>query len=367
MAITIGESTGLAVQPLLAAGLLGAYEYFSVVPAQRNKLLWHSSPYFWGTTLAIGILFMCNGLIGSWVPALGKPMAAIETIEHPVTATFVAAPIIASKIGGILQTVITQQLLSSFFQKQDVVMAGVSFEMSTVLYIIAGILVVSAFFVVWLFSQTLNALIFLSPAPPLDWVLNVFKYGILSLILVSFLINPYFGLAVSLAIIIFCWLISAWCFRFTVFGTVFAWDFITLKHKRYIIGNHKIKVFTSCKIAGVPKRTYGSLDINNNENLVFTYRQWLIFHRCSVTLNSSSDYSIEKGLFYPSIAHDIEDKNKYIQFFTLPPRYKNHEQQVGKTLKIVNMIESKPLRGFKVAFQWLKNIFRKDAEVFTLQ
>jgi len=360
LARTVSESTGLAISPLLTAGLWGAYNYFSAAPTQRNNLPWHSSLYFWVTTLAVGLLFAVNGLIGSWIPFLSKPMNAVETIEHKVTALFVGAPIIASKIGGDLTGVISQPLLSSFYQKQDIVMAGVSFEGSTILlYIVGFIFITVAFFVVWLFSQTINTLILLSPFPPIDWLMNIFKYGVLALILISSLINPYLGLAVSLVIILFCWYISAWCFRFMVFGTVFAWDILTIKHKRISDNDRKIKAFTSCILSGVPKRSYGNLSKNNLGGLVFTYRPWLIFSQRSVT-PSFSDYIIEKGLLYPSVVLEIEEKGRYEKIFTLPPHYKTHEKYLCETLGTINILESKSIRGFKSAFQWFKDIFSKD-------
>lgn len=357
VARTINETTGYAISPLLAAGVLGAYKYYSIDPDKRKgHVPWNLSPYFWIPMLTIGFLFMFHDLLGSWIPFLAKPMAAVENIEGKVTAVFVAVPCMASGVGIDLIHTVAQPLTSMLALQTGYNMAGFFIRPSVLISIILSLVFLSiAFFVVWLFIQAINALILISPFAPVDWMLNVFKYALLVILLVCALISPFFGLALALAIILLSWYISGWCFRLMIFGTVFAWDILTMKHREAYDNVSAIKAFTSCRMSNIPKRTYGHLSCNS-QNVVFTYRRCLVFPRHITTLESSKCL-IEKGLISPSIFLKTEYRSE--RLFILPPRYRTNEECVCELLKIFSTTDSKSVRGLRVGINWLKEMMSR--------
>lgn len=354
VARTINETTGYAISPLLAAGVLGAYKYYSIDQGKRRgRIPWNLSPYFWIPMLTIGFLFMFHDLLGSWIPFLAKPMAAVENIEGKVTAVFVAVPCVASGVGIDLIRTVAQPVTSMFALQDSYNMAGFFIRPSTLIFVILSLVFLGiAFSVVWLFLQAINALILMSPFAPVDWILNVFKYVLLTTLLVCSLISPFLGLALALAIVLSSWYVSGWCFRLMIFGTTFAWDILTMKHREAYGNVSVIKAFTSRRMPNIPKRTYGLLSCNS-QNLEFAYRRWLIFPRRIVALESSS-HLIERGLISPSVVHKTEYRLE--RLFVLPPRYRTNEKYVCEALKIFTVTDSRSVRGLKAGVNWLKDM-----------
>jgi hypothetical protein len=150
---------------------------------------------------------------------------------------------------------------------------------------------------------------------------------LLGLLALSATINPWLGAALSLLVIIVAWLVAGWAFRLTCFGSVFCWDFLTLRRARFTPKENDNKMFTGGNFPGVPPRTYGRLAQRATGGIEFYYRPWLVLaERSAVVPVDKSQLAVGKGLFFSSITASDRDT-----LFLLPPRYHGHEDTVART------------------------------------
>jgi hypothetical protein len=108
------------------------------------------------------------------------------------------------------------------------------------------------------------------------------RIGVLSLLTLTASINPVLGAVLSGGIIIVAWLCAGWAFRLTVYGTVFSWDFFTIRRARFQPAANDNWMFSAKRLAGVPQRTCGRLHRDADGLLVFNIRPWLFLHPRSV-------------------------------------------------------------------------------------
>jgi hypothetical protein len=185
---------------------------------------------------------------------------------------------------------------------------------------------IAMFAVVWMASHAINVLILLSPWGAIDAALKGMRTGLLGLLTLSATINPWLGAALSLLVIIVAWLVAGWAFRLTFFGSVFCWDFLTLRRARFTPKENGNKMFAGGNFPGVPPRTYGRLAQGTAGGIGFYYRPWLVMaERCAVVPVDKSQLAVGKGLFFSSITASDRDT-----LFLLPPRYHGHEDTVAR-------------------------------------
>jgi hypothetical protein len=161
-------------------------------------------------------------------------------------------------------------------------------------------------------------------------------------------IHPWLGAAWALILIAIAYLISGWSFRLSHTGLVFVWDFLTLRHKRFVPSAGESRLFLSRKIEKVPARTYGSLSRDNEGRLVFRYRPWLVLPERMLTL-PSAQYEAGRGLLYSEILRVEGNEAKTV--ILLPPRYLGHEDELAKRHGLAGTREV----GFRAAWSWFRN------------
>ena len=76
--------------------------------------------------------------------------------------------------------------------------------------------------------------------------------------------------------IIVSYFVAGWAFRLTVFGSVFCWDFLTLRRHRFVPAENDNRMFAGPQLTGVPVRSYGRLQQRTEGGLEFVYRPWLV-------------------------------------------------------------------------------------------
>jgi hypothetical protein len=153
--------------------------------------------------------------------------------------------------------------------------------------------------------------------------------------------NPWMGLCWALIIILISWLIAGWSFRLSHFGMVFIWDILTVRRYRFKPHPTENKMFLSRKIEKVPTRTYGRLSRDASGNLILKYRPWLVMAERSVTLPAAK-YAIGKAVFYSDI-HQVEGE-KTRGALLLPPRYRDHEEELVKIYSLEGVHRRPPRR-----------------------
>jgi hypothetical protein len=265
----------------------------------------------------------------------------LETVEHKISglvATGAFVPLFVSTFGAHIST---QASLSSL---------GFATIGSTVYDTLMIPISMAAFFIVFLASNAINILILLSPFSTVDLALKSFRTAILATVTATAFLNPWLGAAWALIIIVFSYFIAGWSFRLSHFGTVFVWDFLTLRRHRFTPDQTANNLFLSRKINKVPARTYGKLTRNDKGELVLTYRPWLVLPTRTLVLPEGK-YCVGHGAFFSEI-HRLEgDSTRSV--ILLPPRYRSHEQEL---VGIYGLVDVRPI-GLRAVWAWIKGLF----------
>jgi hypothetical protein len=169
------------------------------------------------------------------------------------------------------------------------------------------------------------------------------------------LLNPWVGAAWALFIIIVSYFIAGWSFRLSHFGTVYLWDFFTLRSKRFKPHPSRNRMFLARRLNKVPARTYGTLTRDEQGKLILKYRPWLILQPRFLTLPEGT-YAVGKGLVNSEILKVDGEKTKTT--LLLPPRYRTHEQEISNVYGFMGV---RPV-GLHAALKWLKELFSRKEQ-----
>jgi MFS family permease len=336
--------TGVAISPLLGVSGVGCWKYWKTPSEKRGSLAWFAQPWFWIPGLLLVTVIFVKDVSGAALPtALKKPFDVAEVFENKISALIAAGffvPLIASIFGDLAPE-------SSFFSQ-----AGLAaFNPAALLNFLTVPLAIAAFLVVWLVAHVINVLILISPFGTVDAILKGARSFLLFTVAATSLSNPYVGALLSLIIILVCWALSGWAMRLMIFGNVFAWDLLTLRHKRFKSDPNHIKVFTARRIDKVPIRTYGRLSRDGQGRLVVKHRPWLIFPERRLTLPAGT-YAIGRGIMNPEV---IQVQGEWAKsMLSLPPRYLSHETELARLCDLAGVRDVGMLKGFKALWSWLK-------------
>jgi hypothetical protein len=349
--------TGVAISPLLGVGAVGAYDYFTTPKENKDRLPWYAHVTFWlPALLLVGAVAVKDAFGTVLPPGVKKPLDVLETIENKVSGLVAAGafvPLVASIFHGSggTQTFVGHGLNAAGFATIDI---------SPVLNVLTVPLAIVAFTLVWLSGHVINVLILLSPFGVVDAALKLARTTLMALLVIVYRINPWTGALLSLVIIVFSYFVAGWSFRLMVFGSVYVWDFITGRRKRFTPAPNANWMFTARKIEKTPIRTYGRLTKMEDGTLTFEYRPWLFLQKRTQPLPQTK-YAVGRGLFYPEIM--TVDGEKVKSLFVMPPRYKNHEQEVARVYGITDVRDTGLLKGVKAIWRWFtRNLFGRESK-----
>ncbi len=344
------QVTGIAISPLLGVSVVGAYRYFQAhTPEEKAKLPWFSNPTFWVLGLLIVAACAAKDALGATLPpGWKKPLDLLELAENKISAlvaTGAVLPIVVSTAVKYLGGDHTAAAgLGATAHMAMIQPAAVNFSWALNLLLVP--LSVVVFAVVWLASHAINVLIMLSPWGAVDAALKAARTALLAVVTATAYIDPVVGATLSAAIVVVAWLISGWSFRLMVFGTVFSWDFFTLRRHRFAVAPNGNRVFAARAIAGAPVRTYGRLVRADNGELELRYRPWLFLRQRQVRIPERG-LAVGRGLFWPTVEQRA-DSGRDSTLLTLPPRYKGHEAEFGAAYGIREMREVGLRRGWQI-------------------
>jgi len=329
----ISTVTGLAISPLLGTGAYGAYQYFNATtPEQKAALPWFAHWAFFGPALLIvGAGAVKDALGAAMPPGMKKPFDVLETIENKATGLVAAGAVVPFTMAAVSKLMVgakTAGVEGAVLESSGMAMLQVgAIDFSWLLNLLTVPFGIAMFAVVWMASHAINVLILLSPWGAIDAALKGMRTGLLGLLTLSATINPWIGALLSVVVIVVAWLVAGWAFRLTCFGSVFCWDFLTLRRARFTPKENDNKMFTGGNFPGVPPRTYGRLAQRATGGIEFYYRPWLVLaERSAVVPVDKSQLAVGKGLFFSSITASDRDP-----LFLLPPRYHGHEDTVART------------------------------------
>ncbi|HOY55621.1 MAG TPA: hypothetical protein PL015_13190 [Opitutaceae bacterium] len=352
IATTVSTVTGIAISPLLGTSGYGAYKYFTAkTPEEKQSLPWFAQLSFWlPATLLVGACAAKDSL-GAVVPAgLKKPLDILETIENKASGLVAAGAVVPFTMDS-LSKMIALQVPQEHSIATGLAMINLgSIDFSWLLNLLTVPLGIAMFALVWMASHAINVLILLSPWGAIDAALKSARTALLGLVTLTATLNPWVGAVLSLVLIVIAYFVAGWSFRLTVFGSVFCWDFLTLRKHRFTPKDGANKLFSGKQLTerGVPIRTYGQLARQADTGTwTFTYKPWLVLPARSIEV-PSADTSIGRGLFFSTVRAG-EDT-----LFTLPPRYRTHEEQLVTLYAIPGGVQP---AGLRKAWGAIKELF----------
>lgn len=351
LASTISQVTGIAISPLLGVSALGAYKYFAAsTDAEKANLPWYGQPMYWLSGLLIVGAIAFKDIAGAAVPTgMKKPLDILETMENKLSGLVAAGAVIPFTMDTLSSLISSSDPSAALPLGLAVIHIGAA-DLSWLLNILMVPLGVAIFLMVWITAHTINVLIILSPWGAVDAVLKSIRLSVLGLLTLTSWIDPWAGVILSLAIMVFAFFCAGWAFRLTIYGAIFCWDFFTRRRHRFEVDPKENWVFTARKIAKTPVRTYGRISRNADGKLVLKYRPWLVLAEREMEMPDVS-LSVGRGAFYPTVVGHFGDKERTL--ILLSPRYKSHEAEFGAACGINSTIDV----GLRRAWNVIKDLF----------
>jgi hypothetical protein len=331
IATAISTVTGIAISPLLGTSAYGAYKYFTAKDdAAREALPWYSKMSFWLPALLLVAVCAAKDAFGTVVPpGLKKPLDVLETIENKFSGLVAAGAVIPFAMDAMRAMLFESNAPTT--AAPMLVHSGLAaiqlgaFDASWFLNLLTVPFGVAIFALVWLGSHAINVLILLSPWGAIDAALKAARTALLGVITLTATMNPWISAALSLVVIVISYCVAGWAFRLTVFGTIFSWEFITRRCRRFAPSANENKMFAGAHVPGVPVRTYGRLIKRDAGALEFAYRPWLFLApRVALIPIEARSLAVGTGAFFSDVV-DEDDQT----VFSLPPRYRGHEEKLA--------------------------------------
>lgn len=349
--------TGIAISPLLGTGAYGAYLWMSADnSAAREGLPWFAQLSFWLPALLIVAVCAAKDAFGAVVPpGLKKPLDVLETIENKASGLVAAGAVVP-----LTMSTFSKMITGSVADGGGMVPTGLAMlplgaiDLSWLLNLLTVPFGVAMFAIVWMASHAINVLILLSPWGAIDAALKSARTGLLGVITLTATMNPWISAGLSIVVLIVAYFVAGWAFRLTVFGTIFSWDFLTLRRLRFRPQPNANRMFAGGNLAGVPARTYGRLVASESGKCEFVFRPWLVLPPKQVTLEADrANLAVGQGLFFSSITHaDTET------VFLLPPRYRGHEEAIAASYRLGGGVRP---AGLRKAWSVMRDLFGGSA------
>lgn len=361
IARTVTLTTGVPISPLLGVSGLGAWRWWRTPAAARAELPWYARPWFWGPGLFLVFLFAANTTIGAAVPGLKKPMDFVEEHENKFSA-LVASPIVLLEVKRLLGLGFPAIAGDAVASGAPLAGSGLAFVSSVeplagaaklFVDLGLGILYLACFFLVFIAFHAIQVMIALSPSALLDMLLRGFRLTLLGLLGVTSWIHPYLGATLGFAILFIAWLTAGWSFRLTVYGSILSWEFLTGRDGSADPATAPLAAFSQRGLKGVKPRSFGRLAQDGAGGWLFLYRPWLVLPRHSVQL-PPGEMAVLKGALSPLLVRHGALRPQTLMRF--PPRFRTREAELASRLGAGEVLEGRIVRGFRAAWQWLKEL-----------
>lgn len=318
------KETGVAISPVIGLSYLALTRDSSVEKFQ---------PYLWIViVLMVAVILKDTG--GPFVPGLlKKPLDALEFLQNQGLAVFCLS-LLVPELHAKLFAVVDHHFPAAEWAgggQPPFFLAATALE--NFVHILTLPLSMAIFAAVWLLSNTINALILLSPFSLVDTALKSIKAAALAALAALTALHPYLGAAFSCLLILLAFYLSGWALRLYRYAWILVTDLLLQRHCDFDPPNTHVQAFLNQTHSGVPSRTYGKLSAaRNGQGFSFTYHLWLIGPRRTVNVDLTKNVqALNRGLIHPSI-QSTDEKGKCRSFWVFPPRYRGHEDRLASQL-----------------------------------
>jgi hypothetical protein len=316
--------------------LYGAYQWFKAdSEVERAALPWYSQMKFWlPALLIVGICAAKDAAGAALPPGWKKPLDVLETMENKLSGLVAAGAVIPFTMDTFSKLLIDRTPTAHTALTHGLAMFPLgAIDWSWFLDVMTVPFGIAIFAVVWMASHAINVLILLSPWGAIDAALKAARTTLLGALVVTSAIDPWLGALLSLVVIVGSYFIAGWAFRLTVCGTVFCWDFLTLRRLRFVPPENDSRMFAGPNFSGVPVRTYGRLARRTAGELEFVYRPWpwRPVRRAAVPA-TAAELAIGRGMLFSDIVAEGGGDERTL--FSLPPRYRGHEETVVRAYQM---------------------------------
>ena len=355
LARAITLATGVPISPLLGVSALGALRWWRAPEAARAGLPWYARPWFWGSGLALVLLFAANTTIGGLVPGLKKPMDFVEEHENKVSA-LLASPIVVAEVERLLSASLPAGAAPGGLAAAGLAsVAGAAGAVIEPLARVGGAaLVLVAYVLVFLAFHAVQVLIAISPSALLDLVLRLFRAGVLAAAAASSALHPWAGAAFGLGLLAGCALVAGWSFRLTVFGSVLSWEFLSGKAGAGDPLRERLTAFAGKGLGGPPVRTLGRLEPDADGSWLFRWRPWLVLPARAVRVGEGSGLALVRGALTPRLVRTGPAREAVLARF--PPRFRGREPALAGRLGARDVRDGRIVRGLKATWRWLREL-----------
>jgi len=299
-------------------------------------------------------IFLKEGLSVTPLSLIKKAGDAAEAQSSPLLALLGLASLLPGVIEHLTPgtTAIIQSMFNSFNPAQayasaepELAISGFSTLSTWLGGAVVTVVSTIVYSAVWLISNAFIVLCLILPAP-LGPVVKSCRLALIGALHTLSLYHPWLALVLSLAIIIFAFMLCRWSFKLTVWSLLYSFDFLTRRWRKHAPGLEPVAFISAGgrKKLKIGKRTYGRL-IMENGRLFFRYRIFLLFPK-KVELPSSDRLVLGRRLLGPVLLMRVEKRLVSLLTFRLSCR--THEELLARQLGGLEILEvglSKWLKG----------------------
>lgn len=351
------QLTGIALEPLLMVGAIGAYKYLTSSEEAKSMLPWYYMPWFWIICLIVyvAIHFPTALSIFGFPPQISSALKACGKVIGLV----VTSPIVFDNITSIaripqLQTVLSNAQSYTYLNASLIPWNWFSGVPETLWFITIIPMLFFIFFAMWLLNFVFHILVFLCPFGFIDALLELFKMIFYAILLVVAIFLPQLVFVLVIPIAFISVISFGWSVRRTVMGFVFFKDFINRK-KETSVDESEIVAFAG-KSLGFPNKCYGKL-MKKDGNLLFSYKRYFLFKKIKIINNP--ELILKKEFLY---------SNLYCNgtfLCTLPLRYQKITEKIQVNLNIQKIEDGTLKKGLKGIVKWIKEFWNENEGNFS--
>ena len=341
VSLAIGQMTGLALSPVLVLGLFGLWDWMRLDGEVALPL--HAQPWLWGPLLVVSIVAALGRTGSLTVPGAKYLIDVPQQINSKITG-LVAAGIFLPTVTGSLEAA------GLGGGSDEIARAGFG---DLWIWMIAA----TSFGAVWIVSNTVDALRFLSPFAVVDATLTLARAALLAVVMAAVSIDSMLGfplltLLVCVPLVVVCALIAGACIRLNLFAMVCSWDMLTRRWRRTDASTGSLRAFVARRHVGTAVRTMGRIEPSPN-SLRFSWRPFFVMPTRSIQMPIEQPV-LTRGVVWSVVSSEVDGAP--LACFAFPPRYRGHEPEVARRLG-AGVTDGIVLRGVKGTVEFVRGMF----------